>query len=223
MFLKHLEASGKVALQINDKETKIKYLDLNQVNLKEKHISEMKEREILYEENKRRKEFEKYNKLAIKDKNENNSEPLIRNGEIAITLKKSEKIELKIDKDLLGHKRHHHEDKPVFEKFNSSEPWVQIGLQVRIKDKSLSDHFNKKGKIINLINEYFTEVDINNTIIKIDQEHLDPVIPPSGDIKILYGIHKGQTATIDTIDIKAKTVKLKGKTELFDLKGICKY
>ena len=98
-------------------------------------------------------------------------------------------------------------------------------MLVRIKDKSLTDYFNKKGKVVNLINEYFTETEIDNTIIKIDQEYLDPVIPPSGEVKILYGPYKGYTATIDSLDVKAKTAKLSinGKIEILDIKGICKY
>lgn len=114
------------------------------------------------------------------------------------------------------------------EEFNLLDfPWLSKRLVVRVKDKELKEFYNKKGVVINIENEFIAEVQITNIKLKIDQALLEPVIPQSGNVKILHGTYKGSHGKIKNLDIKKSlaivTLPEESKEITIDLKQICKY
>jgi DNA/RNA-binding protein KIN17 len=217
-FIKHLHSIGKIHIQATEKETKIKYIDITPDNYREKEMQEKKQKDEIYLQRKREKEFEKYNKLVEKKPIENDEVDVNKLKDISIEIKKTEVLNLKIENNIRIPKRNS-------DKFNSAEPWIAEGLIVKIKDNELNQLYDKKGKIIKLINEYFAEVEVDNLIIKIDQEFLKPIIPPLGlKVMILYGKDKHKVGILEEIDLKNKIANIKTDQILtLDIRGICKY
>ncbi|KAL3275806.1 hypothetical protein HHI36_020550 [Cryptolaemus montrouzieri] len=97
------------------------------------------------------------------------------------------------------------EEKKKEEK-NRKDYWVTEGIIVKIVTDSLGpDFYKKKGIIREVINKYGTVVKLleNGKKIKIDQEHLETVIPALGKlVKIVNGAYRGEIATLLSISEK---------------------
>jgi hypothetical protein len=112
---------------------------------------------------------------------------------------------------------------------NEDYPWVHPNLIVRIKDKELKngEYFNKKAKIIQIIDEFVAELEVldNKAKIKIDQLLLEAVIPAiNSSVIILCGDHKWEKGKLIEINLKEKYVIVeKDNQQLYiAINGICK-
>jgi DNA/RNA-binding protein KIN17 len=235
VFLKHLESCGLIAFQANESETKIKYLDKTPDALQDRANMERKQREMLYEEKKKRKEMENLKQLSeraqvvkVKDEISNTVSEFVDPGNIKIEFKKTQINDIKhdySDDKLLGQKRKQIDGHDKV-KFDKDQPWIDKGLIVKIKDKSLTDYLDKKGLIINIQSDYVAELKLSDgKKLKIDQAYLEPVLPNlNNEVKILYGDQKHETGILLNTNLpNTADVKLKGDTLTLDIRGICKY
>jgi len=87
---------------------------------------------------------------------------------------------------------------------SSSQPWLRKNIVVKIVAKSLGDkYYKKKGYVKELLDDYIGLVVVNESgaKLKLDQEHLETVIPQEGrDVVILAGKHRGATAVLRSLD-----------------------
>lgn len=92
------------------------------------------------------------------------------------------------------------------EKKNRKDYWVTEGIIVKVITKTLGEDFYKqKGVIREVIGKYVAVVKLleSGKKLKIDQEHLETVIPALGKlIKVVNGAYRGETATLLSIDVK---------------------
>jgi len=86
----------------------------------------------------------------------------------------------------------------------SAAPWLIKGIVVKVVAKSLGEkYYKKKGHVKELVDDYVGLIVMNDTgaKLKLDQEHLETVIPQEGrDVKILGGRYRGETAELRKID-----------------------
>lgn len=98
------------------------------------------------------------------------------------------------------------------EKINRKDYWLAEGIVVKIITKSLGDKFYKqKGVILEVIDKYVGKIKLldSNEKVKIDQEHLETVIPVVGKlVKVLNGGYRGSTAYLKEIDTKNYCVNI---------------
>ncbi|CAG0916949.1 unnamed protein product [Notodromas monacha] len=109
------------------------------------------------------------------------------------------------------------------EKINRKDQWITEGIVVKVVTKSLGDQFyRKKGVIIQVGNKknadfpdpYCAIVKMNDTgaRIKLDQAHLETVIPATGRIvKIVNGSYRGEEAILLSIHEKLFSTSLEIK------------
>ncbi|XP_023321483.1 DNA/RNA-binding protein KIN17-like [Eurytemora carolleeae] len=125
-------------------------------------------------------------KKRTRDEEENGKKKMSALEEIMAEEKKRKKVE------------------KVEEKGETAAPWLRKNIVVKIVAKSLGDkYYKKKGFIKELVDDYVGLVVVNDTgaKLKLDQEHLETVIPQVGrDVVILVGKHRGATAVLRTID-----------------------
>lgn len=115
------------------------------------------------------------------------------------------------------------------EKKNRKDYWLSVGIVVKIITKSLGDkYYKKKGVIESIKDNYIGDVRMfdTNDLIKIDQEHLETVIPSEGRlVKIVNGAYRGEEAILKEIHEKKFCATLEISSGL--LKGRivqnCKY
>lgn len=92
------------------------------------------------------------------------------------------------------------------EKRNRKDYWLTEGIIVKVLNKSLGEDFYKqKGVIREVIGRYVAVVKLleSGKKIKIDQEHLETVIPALGKlVKVVNGAYRGETATLLSLDEK---------------------
>lgn len=89
---------------------------------------------------------------------------------------------------------------------SEQEPWVAVGLIVKVMHKDLAGgkYHKKKGKIEKVHNNYTADVRMTETrdLIRLEQELLETVIPNVGRIvQVVKGLHKGKKATMRAVDI----------------------
>ncbi|VEN48730.1 unnamed protein product [Callosobruchus maculatus] len=110
----------------------------------------------------------------------------------------------KIKKSALDEIREQEEFKK--EKMNRKDYWLIEGIVVKVMTKSLGEEFYKqKGVIREVIDKYVAIVKIldSSKKLKIDQEHLETVIPAIGKlVKVVNGAYRGETAALISIDEK---------------------
>lgn len=122
----------------------------------------------------------------------------------------------------------------IREKKNRKDYWLSEGIIVKIITKTLGDDFYKqKGIIRDIIDRYVAVVKLldSGKKIKIDQEHLESVIPALGKlVKVVNGAYRGETATLldldeknFCVDIEIASGLLKGrKVKSVQYEDICK-
>jgi len=87
----------------------------------------------------------------------------------------------------------------------SRPPWLIKGIVVKLVAKSLGEkYYKKKGVVKEVLEDGYVGLIIMNDTqakLKMDQEHLETVIPQEGrDVVILSGRNKGETAILRKID-----------------------
>lgn len=92
------------------------------------------------------------------------------------------------------------------EKANRKDYWLMEDVIVKIITKSLGDDFYKqKGVIIEVKDKYVAVVKIleNGKKVKLDQEHLETVLPAIGKlVKVVNGAYRRENAILLSIDEK---------------------
>lgn len=100
------------------------------------------------------------------------------------------------------------------EKKNRKDYWLFPGILVKVITKKLGDkYYKKKGVIKEVIDKYLAVVKMIDTGVKlkVDQEHLETVIPAIGkNVLVVNGAYRGTEAVLQAINEKAFscTVKL---------------
>jgi len=87
----------------------------------------------------------------------------------------------------------------------SRPPWLIKGIVVKLVAKSLGEkYYKKKGVVKEVLEDGFVGLIVMNDTgakLKMDQEHLETVIPQEGrDVMVLSGRNKGETAILRKID-----------------------
>jgi len=90
--------------------------------------------------------------------------------------------------------------------------WIRPNIIVKIVTKSLGDkYYKKKGRIVEVIDDFAAVVVLNDSgaKLKLDQEHLETVIPSVGrEVVVLWGKYGGMEAVLENVDTKQFSAKL---------------
>ncbi|KAL5013476.1 hypothetical protein ScPMuIL_007746 [Solemya velum] len=90
------------------------------------------------------------------------------------------------------------------EKMNRKENWLHEGIVVKIVTKKLGEKYYKKKGVIKSVEDLFRGVIKmldSGTSIRVDQSHLETVIPAHGKIvMIVNGAYRGQEAILEDIN-----------------------
>jgi len=90
--------------------------------------------------------------------------------------------------------------------------WITPNIIVKIITKSLGDkYYKKKGRIMEVIEDFAAVVVLSESgaKLKLDQEHLETVIPSVGrEVTVLWGKHGGKDAVLQNVDTKTFSAKL---------------
>ncbi|XP_031840547.1 kin17 DNA and RNA binding protein [Nomia melanderi] len=119
----------------------------------------------------------------------------------------------------------------------NEEGWLREGLTVKIITKNLGERYYKaKGVVQSVENRNFlakvklkSPEEVENHIIKIDQEHLETVIPAIGkDVVILWGKHKGKKGIVYKLHIENYSIDVELKRDgtivrKLPYEQVCKY
>jgi len=126
------------------------------------------------------------------------------------------------------------EDKSKQSKVKRSENWITKGIIVKVITKKLGEkYYKKKGTIKDIKDKFSAIVDMidSGDVLKLDQAHLETVIPQPGRLmKIVNGVHRGETAKMLSIDEKTFSVGVKlesgvnkgSKIEQIPYEDVCK-
>jgi len=91
--------------------------------------------------------------------------------------------------------------------------WIRTNIIVKIITKSLGDkYYKKKGRIVEVIDDFAAVVVMNESgaKLKLDQEHLETVIPSVGrEVTVLWGKYGGRDAVLKNVDTKQFSAELK--------------
>lgn len=113
------------------------------------------------------------------------------------------------------------EEEEKKKKVRKKENWITEDIVVKIVTDSLGDkYFNKKGVVIEVIDEYAALVKMldSNHKLKLDQSHLETVIPkPGRKVKILNGAYTGLIAEL--VDISPEDFSVSVKISYGPLRG----
>lgn len=97
------------------------------------------------------------------------------------------------------------EEERLKEKKNRKEHWLCCGIVVKVITKSLGEKYYKKKGIVEEIKSNFlgiVRIFDSNDLIKIDQDHLETVIPSEGKlVKIINGAYRGHEAILRKIHV----------------------
>ncbi|CAJ0572805.1 unnamed protein product, partial [Mesorhabditis spiculigera] len=104
------------------------------------------------------------------------------------------------------------------EKANRKDYWLCPGIVVKIVTKKLGEGYYKaKGTVRELVDDYTAKVKVDDVVLKLDQAHVETVIPQVGrEMMIVNGAYRGSKATLLEIDQEAFAVHLKLSS------GLCK-
>ncbi|TKR81289.1 hypothetical protein L596_015185 [Steinernema carpocapsae] len=98
------------------------------------------------------------------------------------------------------------------EKRNRKDYWLHEGIVVKIVTKRLgSDYYKTKGVVVSLVDNYTAKVELDSgDVIKLDQNHLETVIPAVGkEMLIVNGAYRGSRAILLKIMESKFAVSLK--------------
>ena len=100
------------------------------------------------------------------------------------------------------------------EKMNRRENWITEGIVVKVVHQKLGEkYFNKKGVVQEVLQDLFTGivkmVEIGDKI-KIDQAHLETVIPAIGkQVLVVNGAYRGLRAVLESLDTEHFCVSIR--------------
>ncbi|XP_034172635.2 kin17 DNA and RNA binding protein [Osmia lignaria lignaria] len=120
---------------------------------------------------------------------------------------------------------------------SNEEGWLRENLMVKVITKTLGERYYKaKGIIESIENSNFvgkvklkSPEEVENHVIKIDQEYLETVIPAIGkDIIILWGKYKGMKGVVHKVHIENYCIDVKLKendtvVKKLPYEQVCKY
>ncbi|THD24798.1 Zinc finger protein RTS2 [Fasciola hepatica] len=90
------------------------------------------------------------------------------------------------------------------DKRNRRDYWMTEGLEVKLVNKKLPDNIRlRHGAVVKMLDNYTAIVRVLNdgTKIKVDQEHVQTVIPPvSSTVLLVNGAYRGEYATLESVD-----------------------
>ncbi|XP_071960180.1 DNA/RNA-binding protein KIN17-like [Antedon mediterranea] len=143
-------------------------------------------------------------------------------AEAASTSKKKEKDDRKRKKSALEEIREMEEKKKKTEN-PKKDYWLAKGIVVKVVTKRLGEkYYKRKGVIKEVLDLYtgFVKMIDSGTTIKVDQMHVETVIPAEGkQVLILNGVHRGCKATLLSLDsdkycvsVKLDSGPVKGRT-----------
>ncbi|CAL7939568.1 unnamed protein product [Xylocopa violacea] len=151
-------------------------------------------------------------------------------------IKQEESSEDSIEKATSTIKSEKHKSK-LSEDENNEERWLREGLVVKVVTKSLGDKYYKaKGVVQSVSNNSFvgkvklkSPEEVENHVIKIDQEYLETVIPAIGkEVMILWGKFKGMKGVVHKLHIESYSIDVKLDKDSTVIKRlpyeqVCKY
>jgi DNA/RNA-binding protein KIN17 len=98
------------------------------------------------------------------------------------------------------------------EQKNRKDYWLAEGIVVKVMTKSLgSDYYKQKAVVQEVIDKYRAKIKLleSGEKFKIDQEHLETVIPKvDGRVKVLNGAYRDSTAILKSIETSRFSVTL---------------
>jgi DNA/RNA-binding protein KIN17 len=98
------------------------------------------------------------------------------------------------------------------EQKNRKDYWLAEGIVVKVMTKSLgSDYYKQKAVVQEVVDKYRGKIKLLNTgeKFKIDQEHLETVIPKiDGRVRVLNGAYRDSTAILKSIETTRFSVTL---------------
>ncbi|XP_056643604.1 DNA/RNA-binding protein KIN17 [Diorhabda sublineata] len=98
------------------------------------------------------------------------------------------------------------------EKQNRKDYWIAENIIVKVITRNLGEEYYKqKGIVKEVIDKYVAVVKLldSGKKLKIDQEHLETVIPALGKlVKVVNGAYRGETATLCSVDEKNFCVEI---------------
>jgi len=77
--------------------------------------------------------------------------------------------------------------------------WLTVGLIVKIMNEKVGGgkYYKRKGEVMRVIDTYVGEVSVDGAILRIDQEHLETVIPKEGEtVRVVNGRGRGLLAKL---------------------------
>ncbi|XP_076238008.1 kin17 DNA and RNA binding protein [Calliopsis andreniformis] len=119
----------------------------------------------------------------------------------------------------------------------NTEGWLREGLMVKIITKSLGERYYKaKGIVQSVESSNFvgkvklrSPEEVENHVVKLDQEHLETVIPAIGkEVMILWGKHKGMKGIVYKVHVEKYSIDIELKKDGTIVKKlpyeqVCKY
>lgn len=152
---------------------------------------------------------------------------------------KNSKRKIKNEDEVCGKKiKKEKSDSDDDKKVCKSHGWLKVGISVKIVTKSLSEKYYKsKGTVQEIIDsdcfvgkvKLSSPEEVKGHVIKIDQEHLETVIPAiGGNVMILKGKHRGKIGVLKKVRIDdfCADIELKDDDKLLkrvSYEEFCKY
>lgn len=204
-ILKEVKKAKREKLQKYHDERNLKFIE-NQIKIGQEKAALQEPKEVIKSEFIRNNEDEVIKldiKLVPKKETKVIVNPLKRESEKEDSKTNIKKIKVDPKKTALDEIKEMEERKR--EEKNRKDYWITEGIVVKILTNSLGpDFYKKKGVIKEVKDKYVAIVKLldNGKKIKIDQEHLETVIPAIGKtVKIVNGAYRGEIATLLSINI----------------------
>ncbi|CAN8068897.1 unnamed protein product [Agarophyton chilense] len=114
---------------------------------------------------------------------------------------------------------------PGVEGEGAEVPWLHVDTLVKITNKDLANggFLGKKGRVVKIIEDFGARVQLvdSDTVLELDQDDLETVIPkPGGIVYLLRGTHRGKKAVVRSIDIDKFSVRVELLDTNEELSGI---
>ncbi|XP_068625965.1 DNA/RNA-binding protein KIN17 [Battus philenor] len=176
----------------------------------EKGKKEIKTEEPTYTEFKRENSQEKVTlSLNLKRKTEERTDSLQKSALLAPKTKE-ESSSTKKRKEENGSKQSALDEikqmqEKARERANRKDHWLTEGIVVKIVTKSLGDKYYKRKAVVErVVDKYAAHVKLvdGNVKIKLDQNHLETVIPSTGRaVRFVNGAYSGHTGVLRSVDL----------------------
>jgi len=99
------------------------------------------------------------------------------------------------------------------EQRNRKDYWLHEGIVVKIITKKLGDAYYKQKGVVERVQDHYTghvRVFDKKDVLKLDQAHLETVIPAIGkSVLVVNGAYRGSKAILETLDEKNFCVRIR--------------